>query len=70
MCWESAEFGRAYAEYSQRILPYYLLTVNRHCEVVFLGHGLVCTTDFSAWRLPLHAPAGCILTVRFMFAYD
>ena len=35
MCWRSAERGRACAEYSQRIIPHYLPTVNRYCEVVF-----------------------------------
>ena len=30
----AAGCGRACAEYSQRILPYYLLFVNRHCEVL------------------------------------
>ncbi len=70
MCWGSAECGRACAEYSQRIIPHYLLTVNKHCEVLSPEHDLACSTVFCAWRLTLHAEAGCVLTIRFIFAYD
>ena len=57
-------------QHNGRSIAQYLLTVNRHCEVLFLRRGLACTTDFSPCRFALHALAGCILTVRFMFAYD
>ena|SRR5208337_177132 len=42
----SPERGRACAEDSQRIIPYYLLIVNRHCEV--LGPKLV-REDWRHW---------------------
>jgi hypothetical protein len=34
MCWGSVERGRPCAEYSQRIISHYLLTINRYCEVL------------------------------------
>src|SRR5208337_4876639 len=42
MCGGSGKRGRARVEYSRRIIPYYLPTVNRHCEV--LASNLVGST--------------------------